>query len=56
MITLPGMCRSITHALALLLALGVALGACRKQATPAPSDETGAVPKPTELPPLEIQV
>jgi len=55
MITLPGMSRSITHALALLLALGVALGACRKQATPAPSDETGAVPKPTELPPLELK-
>jgi glutaredoxin len=55
MITLRRMSRSITHALALLLALGVAPGACRKQATPAPSDETGAVPKPTELPPLELK-
>jgi len=55
MITLPGMRRPITHALALLLALGLTLGACRKQATPAPSDETGAVPKPTELPPLELK-
>jgi glutaredoxin len=49
------MSRSTTHALALLLALGIALGACRKQATPAPSDETGAVPKPVELPPLELK-
>jgi glutaredoxin len=55
MITLRGMSRSTTHALALLLALGLALGACRKQATPAPSDETGAVPKPTELPPFELK-
>jgi len=55
MITLRGMSRSITHALALLLALGVTLGACRKQAAPTPSDETGAVPKPTELPPLELK-
>jgi len=49
------MSRSTSHALALLLALGVALGACRKQATPTPSDETGAVPKPVELPPLELK-
>jgi len=49
------MSRSNTHAIGLLLALCVALGACRKQATPAPSDDTGAVPKPTELPPLEIR-
>jgi len=55
MITLRRMSRSLSHALALLLALGVALGACRKQATPPPSDETGAVPKPTELPPLELK-
>jgi glutaredoxin len=55
MITLRGMGRSITHALPLLLALGLALGACRKQASPAPTDETGAVPKPTELPPLELK-
>ena len=33
----------------------LALGACRKQATPAPSDETGAAPKPVELPPLELK-
>jgi glutaredoxin len=49
------MSRSITHALGLLLALCLALSACRKQATPAPSDDTGAVPKPTELPPLELK-
>jgi len=49
------MSRSITHAWGLLLALGLALGACRKQATPTPSDETGAVPKPAELPPLELK-
>ena len=55
MITLLGMSRSITHALGLLLALGVALGACRKQATPPASDETGAVPTPAELPPLELK-
>jgi len=55
MITLRGMSRSITHALALLLALGMALGACRKQATPAASDDTGAAPQPTELPPLELK-
>ena len=55
MITLRGMSRSITHALGLLLALGMALGGCRKQATPPPSDDTGAVPKPTELPPLELK-
>ena len=57
MITLRGtrMSRSITHTLGLLLAVCVALGACRKQATPPPSDDTGAVPKPTELPPLEIK-
>jgi glutaredoxin len=55
MITLRRMSRSITHALGLLLALGVALGACRKQATPTPSDETGALPTPTELPPLELK-
>lgn len=55
MITLRGMSRSITRTLSLLLVLGLALAACRKQASPAPSDETGAVPKPTELPPLEIK-
>ncbi|HET7544476.1 MAG TPA: glutaredoxin family protein [Polyangiaceae bacterium] len=49
------MSRSITHAMGWLLALCVALAGCRKQATPAPSDETGAVPKPTELPALEIK-
>ena len=49
------MSRSITHALGMLLALCVALSACKKQAAPAPSDDTGAVPKPTELPPLEIK-
>jgi glutaredoxin len=55
MITLRRMSRSITHALALLLALGLAPGACSKQASPAPNDETGAVPLPTELPPLELK-
>ncbi|HYQ40329.1 MAG TPA: glutaredoxin family protein [Polyangiaceae bacterium] len=49
------MSRPTTHTLSVLLALCVALGACRKQAAPAPSDDTGAVPKPTELPPLEIK-
>lgn len=49
------MSRRITHTLASLLALSVALSGCRKQAAPAPSDDTGAVPKPTELPPLEIK-
>ena len=49
------MSRSITHALGWLLSLCLVLAGCRKQAAPAPSDETGAVPKPTELPPLEIK-
>jgi glutaredoxin len=49
------MSRSITHALGLLLTVCLALGGCRKQATPTPSDDTGAVPKATELPPLEIK-
>ncbi len=47
--------RSITHAFGLLLALSLSLAGCRKQATPAPSDDTGAVPKPDELPPLELK-
>jgi len=49
------MSRSITHVLGLLLAVCLALGGCRKQATPTPSDDTGAVPKATELPALEIK-
>ncbi len=55
MITLRRMSRSTTRALGLLLALGVALGGCRKQAAPSASDETGAVPQATELPPLELK-
>ena len=47
--------RLITHTLGLLLAVCVTLSGCRKQAAPAPSDDTGAVPKPAELPPLEIK-
>ena len=49
------MSRSTTHALGLMLALGLAIGGCRKQAAPAPTDETGAVPQANELPPLELK-
>ena len=57
MITLPKMSRSITQALSLVLALGVGVVACRKQAAPAPTDtdDTGATPQANELPPLEIK-
>jgi glutaredoxin len=41
--------------LGLCLALGLGLSACRKQAAPAPTDDTGATPQPSELPPLEIK-
>jgi len=41
--------------LALCLALGLGLSACRKQAAPAPADDTGATPQASELPPLEIK-
>ncbi len=55
MITFAQMSRSITAALGLVLALGVGLAACRKQSAPTPTDETGAAPQASELPPLEIK-
>ena len=41
--------------LGLCVALGLGSSACRKQAAPAPTDETGATPQAAELPPLEIK-
>ena len=55
MVTFAHMSRSTTQALGLVLALGVGLGACRKQAAPAQADETGATPQTNELPPLELK-
>ncbi|HEY4103538.1 MAG TPA: glutaredoxin domain-containing protein [Polyangiaceae bacterium] len=39
----------------LICALALALAACHKQAPPAQSDDTGAAPQASELPPLEIK-
>ena len=55
MITSSNMSRPLTRAVAVLLALGVGLGACRKPPTPASGDDTGAAPTPTDLPPIELK-
>ena len=55
MVTFLEMSRTIRQLLSLVLALGVGLGACRKQSAPAQADETGATPQPSELPPLELK-
>ena len=55
MIASNEMSRRTSRALSLLVALGLALGACRKPPTPTNGDDTGATPAPTELPPLEIK-
>ena len=55
MITSSKMSRPITRAIAVLLALGVGLGACRKPPTQATGDDTGAAPTPSELPPIELK-
>lgn len=47
--------RTSSLGLCLALGLGLALSACRKQAAPAPADDTGATPQTNELPPLEIK-
>ena len=39
----------------LALCLGPCLVACRKQAAPTPSDDTGAAPQAAELPPIDIK-
>jgi glutaredoxin len=49
------MSRSFSSRLRWLLALGVFLVGCHKQAAPTPSDDTGATPQAAELPPLEIK-
>ncbi len=38
-----------------LFGLAFGLAGCRRQAAPAPSDDTGATPQASELPPLEIK-
>jgi glutaredoxin len=57
MITSSSMSRAFprTLSLGLCLALGLGLCACRKQAAPTPTDDTGATPQASELPPLEIK-
>ena len=47
--------RTSSLGLCLVLGLGLALGGCRKQSAPAPTDDTGATPQASELPPLEIK-
>jgi glutaredoxin len=49
------MSRSFSFRVRWLLTLGVFLVGCHKQAAPTPSDDTGATPQATELPPLEIK-
>ena len=39
----------------LVLCVGATVVACRKQAAPAPSDDTGAAPQAAELPPIDIK-
>jgi hypothetical protein len=39
----------------LALSAGISVAACRKQAAPSASDDTGAAPQATDLPPLEIR-
>jgi glutaredoxin len=50
---------SFKHALrssfVLALSAGISVTACRKQAAPSASDDTGATPQATDLPPLEIK-
>jgi glutaredoxin len=55
MVTFLQMSRTIAQLLSLTLALGLGLGACRKQTAPAQADETGATPQPNELPPIELK-
>jgi glutaredoxin len=55
MVTFLQMSRTIAQLLSLTLALGLGLGACRKQTAPAQADETGATPQPSELPPIELK-
>src|SRR5450432_4267259 len=49
------MSRSLSFRVRWVLALGVLLVGCHKQAAPTPSDDTGATPQASELPPLEIK-
>ena len=46
---------SVRLAWLLVLCLGASVVACRKQAAPAPSDDTGAAPQAAELPPIDIK-
>ena len=59
MITFRSMFRRTPRLLSSLLTFGLALGlsvsACRKEAAPAPADDTGATPQAAELPPLELK-
>jgi glutaredoxin len=49
------MSRSLSSRVCWVLALGVLFVGCHKQAAPTPSDDTGAAPQTSELPPLEIK-
>ena len=55
MITSSKMFRAFSRSLGLCLALGLVSSACRKQAAPTATDDTGATPQTNELPPLEIK-
>jgi glutaredoxin len=47
--------RALRPKLAWFVALGILFVGCHKSGAPAPSDDTGATPQATELPPLEIK-